>query len=192
MERVTLQQWKQISHAYGTWVRQHVEAGWEATLLTFMFENLRGPHWVVSKEMIETIEAVYAAVLMRMFRHPKRLAVTDLPLWLCSPDFPVLKREGGNLVDILRNDGFHAHAVAVIPPDTRLGCSLSDHFDDQQAHYAGPIRSLWRLHAVPITHRIEFVTDYALKGLKDSRVGRDALFVLPRRFDELPVKSWND
>jgi hypothetical protein len=192
MDRFNRHEWKMLAHAYGTWVRQHVEDGWEASLLTFIFVDLRGPPWAVSTVMTNSIEAVYAAILTRMFRHPKRLAMAEMPLWICSPDYPVIKREGGNLVDMLRNDGLHAHAVAVIPPDTRLGCSLSDHIDDQQAHYSGPIRSLWRVHAVPITHRIEFVTDYALQGLKDSRVGRDAFFVLPRRFDELPVKSPND
>ncbi len=189
MDRINRRDWAMIAQAYGLWFQQLVYSGWEPALLTFMFEHLYGPRAAVAQEMGDTVEVTYATLVNRMFRHPKRVALDDLPLWVGCPDYPILKREGGRLEDMIRNDGRHIHVVAMTPPGTRLGCSLVDHIDDNQVHYSGSNRRLSRLHAVQIRSRIEFVADYALKGAKSSRVGTDGVFILPRLLSELPAKD---
>lgn len=57
----------------------------------------------------------------------------------------------------------------------------------QQVQYLSSCvsRTLFRIHAEAIKNRLDFVTEYALKGVKNPRVGFDELLLLPCTPDEM-------
>ncbi|MBM2711072.1 hypothetical protein JQK88_07380 [Mesorhizobium caraganae] len=174
---------------YGYMFRERVRQGWQPTFLTFTFNHLRGSPANVAWQMRDELERVYAMVLTRIERKPRHVPTDSLPLWVCSPDFPVAKAEKGHLRDAKVNDGRHLHAIAAVPPWSRMKETLGGHFHECQVQYTGNDKRLFRIEAEPITHNGWFVTDYALKGMKSPRVGYDEVLILPRSRSELAQRS---
>ena len=165
---------------------EYVEEGWTPHLLTFMFQQLRGSPASVARQMEREVERVYSRFVTRVVRNPKSaLAVGHLPVWLCSPDFPVFKFAKQTLHDATVNDGRHMHAIALQPRRSRLKTDLAEHFEAAQTLYVGQGFPLSRVHAVTITHDLEKVVDYAFKAIRWGRVGEDASLILPRSRSEL-------
>lgn len=165
------------------------EKGWQPTFLTFTFNHLPGSLANVAWQMRDELERVYAKVLTRIERKPRQARPDSLPLWVCEPDFPVAKTEKQHMRDSIVNNGRHFHAIAAVPPWSRMKETLADHFHERQADYTGNDKRLFRIDAEPITDNGWFVTDYALKGMKSSRVGYDEVLILPRSASELPPRT---
>jgi hypothetical protein len=159
-----------ISSGYGRMVTERLEEGWEGYLITFMFKSLRGSPASVMRQMEREVERVYATLLPRIIREPGKHPISELPLWVVCPDFPVPKHSKKNLRDVTINGGSHMQGSALIPPWNRMNCGLDEHFEQSQSLYVRPEHSLARVHAVPITSNPAYVTEYALKSISRRRL----------------------
>jgi hypothetical protein len=82
-----------------------------------------------------------------------------LPIWIAVPDFPVPKGKRQSLDAVTVNHGRHIHALALIPPWSRMGMGLDEHFQQHQELYLGAARKLRRIDVQPITHDPAYVAD---------------------------------
>src|SRR3982750_4003659 len=106
---------------YAKWISGYMENHWDGYLLTFMFRQLSGSRGSVLRQMERELERVYARALTRIVRKPRcEAAQGRLPILLGCPDFPVPKGQKQSLHDVTFNDGLHVHALALIPPGSRL------------------------------------------------------------------------
>src|SRR3954453_3486663 len=175
---------------YAKWVSNYMENHWDGYLLTFMFRQLSGSRASVLRQMERELERVYARALTRIVRKPRcEAAQGQLPILLGSPDFPVPKAQKQSLGDVTLNDGLHVHALALIPPGSRMREGLHQHFAAGQPSYIRPGFPLLRLHAQPISHDPGYVAEYALKSVIRGRVSLDDIIVLPRGRSQLPRVS---
>lgn len=110
-----------LTFGYTLMVQERVDCGWQPTLLTFQFNHLNGSPATVDKKMRETVEWVYSEILKRSFRKPRNVPILEMPLWICTPDYPVFKHDKDNFRDIINNGGQHIHVIAVMPPNPRAG-----------------------------------------------------------------------
>ena len=123
-----------IASGYGAMVTERLEQGWEGYLITLMFNRIRGPQPSVIRQMQR--EVVYATVLTRIIRNPRKIPLFGLPLWIVFPDYPVPKHAKMELRDVAVNGGLHLHGIALVPPWSRMNCGLDDHFEMSQELYA--------------------------------------------------------
>jgi len=174
--------------AYVSMVKERIAWGWSPTLLTFVFKPLGGSDAYAAAVMANEVERVYATMLTRtsISRRPRTRPAHEHSFWIVCPDYPIFKHERGQLADISLNGGRHMHGPTLTPPATRLKESLTEHVERNQHLYAGGKHPLARLHAIPMTSRPGFVVDYAMKGLKSSRVNLDDILIFPRTTSELP------
>lgn len=165
--------------------RQRVDAGFEPSLLSFMFARLPGSPSAVVRRMREEATRVYSALITRVVRDPRRSA-GSLPIMIASPDAPVPKRSRPLAVNVVQNGGVHMHGVLLLPPRSRLKTTIAEHFNANEGIYLG--RTLERIDVRPITHAPERVVDYVLKGLRRRRFDLDDVLILPRSISELADK----
>jgi hypothetical protein len=175
--------------AYGKMVEDRFDLGFEADLLTFMFNPLPGGTRAKQALMEEEIGATYYKVLTRMIRNPKNKPTLAKPFWVGGPDWPVPKQDKDNYRDVAVNDGLHYHMIALTPPDTRLMGTLGEYITENQRLYTGPHRYLFQIHAEPITDGADYVTGYALKSVKRGRAGLDQVLILPGAQAEQPSRT---
>lgn len=181
----------ELSLAYAFWAEEYVAEGWTPYLLTFMFHPLGGSPMAVARQMECEVERVYATLLTRMVRKPTAVSsVRGLPVWFCAHDRPIFKHEKVSIKDVTLNDGAHIHAVAFLPPWSRLrGEKLDDHLAAHTGLYIRAGLPLRRLHVEPITHDAGYVVDYVRKQTEKSVIGQDASFVLPRSLAEVRSRA---
>lgn len=177
----------EINLAYASWAERLVAEGWHPYLLTFMFKPLPGSSAAVAYQMEREVERVYATLLTRIVRKPARTPLDRLPVWFCCHDRPVYKHAKISLADAVVNGGAHTHATAFLPPWSRLGEGLGDHFDEHERLYLRPECPLVRIDCVPVVRRVGYVVGYARKEVGRSALGQDASFVLPRAAQEIRV-----
>ncbi|MDB5594199.1 MAG: hypothetical protein JWM36_1160 [Hyphomicrobiales bacterium] len=185
---------KDIIKAYGDMVEDRIRQGWDGYLLTFMFRQLSGSDWSVSRQMELEAERIYATLVTRVVRKPKsEKQIPQLPIMLCCPDFPVFKHTKSNLADIAINDGRHLHGASLMPPTSRLRVSLTDHIAQHQDLYMRPEFPLIRLDVRPILHDAGYVVGYGYKALQSGRASGDSVIILPRSHSEVtdsPAAGW--
>lgn len=174
----------EIGLAYALWAERLVGEDWSPYLLTFMFRPLGGSAVSVARQMEGEIERVYATLLTRIIRKPEAARLDTLPVWFCAHDRPVFKCAKKTRLDAFVNDGQHVHAVAFLPPWSRLRGNLATHLEEQVALYVRRGQSLDRIDAVPISGRVGYVVGYARKHTGHNVIGEDASFVLPRTLDQ--------
>lgn len=177
---------KQIEQGYQDWGSQLIARGFLPYLLTLMFQPLPGTASGKLRQMLESIEQLYARHLTRVVRKPNAPSGFDgRPIWICCPDRPVFEHVRGEMRDVTINDGLHLHALAFVPPVSRLRTDLVSHFVDHAEVYrpaAGPLR---RIDVMPITHAAATVVSYARKSLSRGRFAPDTLLILPRTCGEV-------
>lgn len=170
-----------VEFAYGAWAERLAAEGWSSYLLTFMFQPVGGSPATVLRVMEREVERVYGTLVTRVVRHPARSSAAGrLPVWFCAPDRPVYKHAKQSLRDVAVNDGVHFHALAFMPPWSRLPEDLVDHFIAHHSLYVRPGYAIDRIDVEPITHTVAYVVGYARKGSYDNATREDASFVLPR------------
>lgn len=176
--------------AWTEYVDRYIAMEWRPYLLSFMFEPLPGSEARRLAAMAQHIERAYAIFVTRVVRKPRKAnRQGHLPLWLCSPDLPVVKHramEKTSLRDLNINDGLHYQAIALLPPWSRLA-DLAAHFESMQATY-NKLACLERIHAKPITHTPGAAVAYTLKQNTRGRFGVGDNFILPRSRSELAVR----
>jgi hypothetical protein len=159
---------------------ERINRGHEMYLMTFMFNRLPGTAMTARTIMFREVERIYATLLTRIIRQPNRLALTDLPLWIVCPDYPVAKTNKATLADVTINDGQHMHALALIPPWTRLRRPFDvEVARNQDLLTAGRAQTL-RIDAMHVLDDPASVADYGLKALRSRRVGFDDILLLPK------------
>src|SRR5665213_1108835 len=86
--------------------------------------------------MEREIERIYATMRTRIIRNPmSRSVVEKLPMWICSPDFPVPKHHKQSLSAVIVNDGLHYHGICLLPPESRLKEPLTEPVANHQGLY---------------------------------------------------------
>jgi hypothetical protein len=151
-----------------------------------MFKQIRGSRDEIVTEMLKEVERVYGRLLTRIIRQPRSARnAAYLPRWIVCPDVPVPKYKKQSRRDVTLNDGWHVHAVALLPNESRLRTSLDCHLREDQRLYIRPERPLRHVRADLITERADYVTDYALKSYKRGRTTGDEILLLPRAAREL-------
>ncbi len=85
---------------YEQMVTERIEAGWRATLLSIMFNQLNPADGPIPDQMRWAVERVYAKLLTRTIRVTNGSRFSYYPVWLVCPDFPVPKHDKDNMRDI--------------------------------------------------------------------------------------------
>ncbi|MCW6513125.1 hypothetical protein [Lichenifustis flavocetrariae] len=176
----------ELIDGYTRLVTQRLEMGYDAYILTCMFNHIPGSTNKVATLMRQDLERVFATFVTRVVRKPLSPNQTDrMPLWVCCPDFPVPKRTKSSLYDVTINEGRHLQGFALQPPGSRLRESLDDHFVAHQTLYARQPHPLCLIRADPITRTPERAVEYLFKSLKSGRIETDDIVILPRSQWEL-------
>lgn len=171
---------RQFIDAHVRWIEQYEREGWEAYMLTFMFNHLGGAAGTQARAMEAALEQAHGTLTKRSLRKP--LAPDQVgrrPFWISAPDYPVAKRSKSTASDVTVNGGRHVHTIALQHPNTRINTDLVDHFELEQHRYCGQDRPIRRIDVRRITHDMEIVVDYVTKALKSGRIADDEIFWLP-------------
>jgi len=165
---------------YTTLVKQYLDQGCQGSLMTMMFNQLPGNDRQKNHRMQVSIEEIYASLLTRIIRNPRKSSSAK-PILICCPDRPVRKNKKMTLSAVITNDGLHYHGVLIAPVQSRLKIPVHQHFSENQDYYLrdGILR---RIDVRPfVDDDVSAVVDYALKGLKTSRLPDDEnLLILPK------------
>ena len=117
-----------ISSVYGGAVRESLKESWKGYLINFMFKSLRGSRASVIRQMEREVERVYATILTRVVREPRKHPTSELPLWIVCPDFPVPTHSKKTSGKVTINAGCtltETHCAA----RNRMNCGLDEHFE---------------------------------------------------------------
>ena len=169
--------------AYGDWLQQWLDEGWDGYLFTFMFNQLPGSRQAMVQQMHQQLERWYGMLATRIVRKPKSpVWAPFLPKGIFVPDLPVPKRSKQGIRDVSLNDGLHVHGIVVANRWARMPGTLDDYFQENlQKFLFGKLR---HIDVERITHRARYVVDYGLKGLKRPTFSEDDVLVLPRTVSE--------
>jgi hypothetical protein len=184
--------WKHLKddiRGYGDMVKQKLAEGWQGSFMTFMFNPLPGGIRQMNNQMQKQIENTYASFITRLHRRPHS-GVTH-PILISCPDWQVRKHKRKSKFEVTINDGLHNHGILLVPPgSSRLKVSIQQHFKDNESYYLRD-QILKRIDVEPITHNVDHLTDYALKGLKANRLpGHETLLILPKTDLEISVRPY--
>lgn len=177
------------SQCYGQMAQERFAVGWDAFLLTFMFNPLNIGPKRMNQLMQEEVAKTYSKILSRMHRVTRKVDVYHLPLWISAPDFPVAKYQKGSIRDAKTNDGLHFHVIAVVPPENPRGLDFEAYIKDNPEKFRGHNRYLQNLDIVRITHDPDYVADYVMKSVKRGWVSPDDILILPESHSERPTRT---
>jgi hypothetical protein len=166
---------------------ERVRAGWRPLLLSMLFGPLPGRPQGQLIQMFDDVDRVYRTFLPRFLVARRNLGlrpIDELPLLIVAPDLPVGKRDKP-LADVVVNDGLHLHGVMLVPPRSRLSCSVEQHFREEQGLYVRDRSRLRKLDVRPIDGAVDVAVSYILKSLRRRRFGLDELLILPRALAEM-------
>jgi hypothetical protein len=177
-----------LIQAYGQWLHDHMDNGWDAYFFTFEFNQLPGPPIEKMRLMKEYLHRWYGRLATRTVRNPRSPKwIPLLPKALLVPDYPVPKRLKKTFLQVSINDGMHWHGLVVA---TRLGTRLQEpldvHFREHGATYF--TQELRHINVKPITYTPEYITGYGMKALK-RRFLADEILIFPRSPSELSCKG---
>jgi hypothetical protein len=177
-----------LIQAYGEWVQQQIDDGWDAYFCSFMFSQLPGSLRSKSQQMERELLRWYGRLATRAVRKPRSPQWAPLlPKGIFVPDLPVYKKSKQDLRDVVINDGLHVHGIGVANRLGRISEPLDVHFAEKSNEYlTGNLR---HIDIEPITRTAGYVTEYAMKGLKRPCFSPDQVLVLPRTVRELPDRN---
>ena len=166
-------------------LQMRIERGWDAAILTFMFNQMPGNREAIRRSQEREVERAYARFVVRVVRRPRSQAAwAFLPIWIGAPDLPVWRREKQSLYDVSVNDGQHVHLATVTPPEHRFPGNFCTYVSENQQLFTSD-GLCCRVHAKPITHDMPRVVNYIVKSIDRQRFGGDTLIVLPRSTSEV-------
>jgi hypothetical protein len=176
--------------AYGDWLQQWLDEGWDGYLFTFMFHQLPGSRRAMVHQMHQQIERWYGMLATRTVRKPRSpVWAPFLPKGIFVPDLPFSKGLKQGILDVSINDGLHVHGVVVANRWARILDTLDRYFQENLKKFlVGKIR---HIDVQRITHRAKYVADYGLKGLKRPTFSEDDVLVLPRVFKQPDRHPWH-
>jgi hypothetical protein len=101
--------------------RKMTRDGWNGYLVSFMFHPVPGVPTTKLGIMGEALYRFYATFLTRVVRNPNSIfQLSQRPLLIAAPDYPVPKHHKQKLSEVTINDGLHVHGLLVVPWDCRL------------------------------------------------------------------------
>jgi hypothetical protein len=158
--------------------------GWNGYLMTFMFHPVRGVTTTKLQIMGEALNRFYATFLTRVVRNPNSIfQLSQRPLFIAAPDYPVPKHRKQKVSDVTINDGLHMHGLLVVPWECRLKEDVISHLQRHDGLYRkAPLR---RIDIQPIENNLAFVVDYVFKSVKKGRVSYDDVILLPKSSSEM-------
>jgi hypothetical protein len=164
--------------------RRMTRDGWNGYLVSFMFHPVPGATTRQLQIMGEALYQFYATFLTRVVRNPNSIfQLSQRPLFVAAPDFPVPKHRKQRISDVTINDGLHMHGLLVVPWECRLKEDVITHLQQHKDLYnKAPLR---RIDVQPIETRLGFVVDYVFKSVKKRRVSWDDVVVFPKSSWEL-------
>ena len=122
----------QILAAYGAWVNDWIQQGWDGYLVTIMFHNLAGSTNSQITQMHQEVTSLFSKLIMRMVRNPRSPTWAPLlPKGLFVPDLPVFKWNKTPILDVSTNNGLHMHGIILANRWGRLSDPLDVHFRDK-------------------------------------------------------------
>ena len=167
-------------------VADRVYDGWSCHLLTFPFVQFPGPRGAVIQAMKDEFQRVYSTFVTRTNRKPRTASPDELPVLIGAADLQVYKKDPRSSPLILCNGGLHFHGLLMVPPETRLGVPVDEHFRDYQDMYLGRRCLITKLDIRRVTETHEVAVDYVFKTILRGRVSYDdGVLILPRTRDEL-------
>jgi hypothetical protein len=172
--------------AFGYWIRQQWNNGWDVYLFTFVFEQLPGSRNAKVDQMFQEVTRVYGRLATRMVRKPRSPRwASILPRGVFVADRPIPKNRDRKLPlrHVLPNDGLHVHGLVAAKRLGRIRDPLDQHFHDHMDEYL--IGKIDEIDVVPITNNPSYATQYGAKGLKRRTFSSDDILILPKTLDEL-------
>lgn len=171
--------------AYTEMAFNRIVAGFIPYLMTLMFNPIDGDKHYRQIVMFKETERLYAKLLTRMFRHPRKYPISEFPLWIGCSDWPVPKGFRDHLFNIVLNDGHHMHMFVLMPRFTRMTKGLQLFFEENQLHFHGREHAFQRIVVDEITKTPEKAMDYVLKSLPRRRIDTGEVLVLPQTHSEM-------
>lgn len=185
--------------AYGDWIQQHRDMGWDAYLFTLMFNELPGSQRSKLEQMNQEAIRMYGRLSTRLVRDPRSPKDAEkLPRVFFASDTAGTGKRKKPLRDVVQNDGLHLHGIGVCPRSPRLRDTLDTHFEENQHVYRTA-----RLRHIHVALMMDvnpgskgsygpsdpqgsrYVTSYGMKGIKQPGFGLDDVLVLPRGVNDL-------
>lgn len=180
---------KQIADGYAVMLQDRINHGWDACLLSFMFNSLPGNDRTKVKLMMEEVRATYHKLLTRLYRHPHSKRHDQLPFLIAAPDYQVPKHDRTTHVNPEINNGLHIHAAFACPRHTRLKTNLTTFLTDWRDQLIGQNRYLAELHIKRITHDAPRLTDYLMKSIRRDDLSADDILLLPEARGEYSSRT---
>jgi hypothetical protein len=180
-----------VEHIISWWSREMEERvtlhGWNAYLVTFMFNHIPGPSPKRLKLMQDSVCRFYSKLVTRIVRKPNSIyQLINRPRMITAHDYPVFKHEKIGLPAATVNDGLHMHSILAVPLKSRLKEDIASHVARKSFLYIkSPLRNI---HFQPIENNIKGVTDYAMKAVKHRRCRWEDVLFLPKSPSELSGK----
>ena len=158
--------------------------GWNAYLVTFLFDHISGLPAKKLKIMQDSICRFYSTLVTRVVRKPNSIHQLRLrPRMLSVPDYPIFKHSRIGVREATVNDGLHMHSILSVPLESRLKEDLISHVGRKSRMYIKkPINSI---NFAPIENNTYTVTDYALKAVRRGRCRWEDVLFLPKSPSEL-------
>jgi hypothetical protein len=158
--------------------------GWNAYLVTFMFNHVSGLPAARLKIMQDSVCRCYSTLVTRVVRKPNSIHQLHLrPLLLSVPDYPVFKYEKNGLTQATVNDGLHIHSVLVLPSESRLKEDVCSHVARKPRRYIK--KPLYSINFAAIENNAYTVTNYVMKSVRRGRCRWEDVFFLPKSPSEL-------
>jgi hypothetical protein len=158
--------------------------GWNAYLVTFMFNHIPGPRVAQLKMMQDSVSRFYSKLVTRVVRKPNAIEqLFNRPRMMVAPDYPVFKYEKIGLAAATVNEGLHLHAIVAVPLNSRLKEDVVSHVARKSRLYIK--KPLHNIHFQPIENNTYGVTDYVMKAVKRGRCRWEDVFFLPKSPSEL-------
>ena len=174
----------EIVQAYGQWIQEHVDMGWDPYWFTFMFDHLPGSMDAKLQQMHQEIIGMYGKLATRFVRRPQSAKRAHLlPRGVFFPDVPAFKSDKSPQKNSSVNSGLHMHGIVLASKEGRLKDSLDEHVHEHRPLYQ--TNKMYRIYVEPIRDNSAYVTDYGGKAIKNGRFSPDDILILPKTVNEL-------
>jgi hypothetical protein len=165
--------------AYSQLISEHCRNGRDLYFLTFLFNRLPARRKAQISIIEDEVRRVHHQLMKRIVRKYESAGWRHLrPIFIGSPDTPVIKSERQTARLHQVNDGLHFHCAAIVPPrnplpegidqhplmpkQSKLHVGLAEHFAEFNDFYYN--KRLYRIDVQPVTYGD--MADYTLKAFR--------------------------
>ncbi|MGO8186725.1 hypothetical protein [Rhizobium leguminosarum] len=175
---------RKILDAYISMVDERINAGFEGSLLTFMFKDLKGSEDARKAQMTEEVGRIFSVLLSRFFKRPATMPINQMSFFMGCVDWPVHKKTKKAINGITNNDGMHFGGIYLVPPKSRTAMNLEDVVDRAMPKIMRTGK-LTHIHVKPMRDTPRKAAGYVLKSVERLRIGSGEILILPRVHSEM-------